>query len=57
MEILQYIVEGLSNKEIANTLYVSEKTVKNHITNLLRKLEVDDRTQAAVFAVSHGMFT
>src|SRR5690554_1066958 len=44
MEILQYIVEGLSNKEIANTLYISEKTVKNHITNLLRKLEVDDRT-------------
>jgi two-component system response regulator DegU len=57
LEILQYICEGLSNKEIANALFISEKTVKNHITSLLRKLEVDDRTQAAVFAVSHGMFS
>ncbi len=57
LEILQYIVEGLSNKEIAGALYISEKTVKNHITNLLRKLEVEDRTQAAVFAVSRGLFS
>lgn len=57
LEILQYICEGLSNKEIANALFISEKTVKNHITSLLRKLEVDDRTQAAVFAVSRGMFS
>ncbi len=57
LEILQYIVEGLSNKEIASALFISEKTVKNHITSLLRKLEVDDRTQAAVFAVSQGIFT
>lgn len=57
LEILQYIVEGLSNKEIANVLFISEKTVKNHITSLLRKLEVEDRTQAAVFAVSQGMFS
>lgn len=57
LEILQYICEGLSNKEIANTLFISEKTVKNHITSLLRKLEVGDRTQAAVFAVSHGIFS
>ena len=57
LEILQYICEGLSNKEIANALFISEKTVKNHITSLLRKLEVEDRTQAAVFAVSHGIFS
>lgn len=57
IEILGLIVDGMSNKEIAATLYISEKTVKNHITSLLRKLEVDDRTQAAVFAVSRGMFT
>lgn len=55
-EILNAIVEGLSNKEIAQALFISEKTVKNHITSLFRKLEVDDRTQAAVFAVSNGMF-
>ena len=57
LEILRYIVEGMRNKEIANALYISEKTVKNHITNLLRKLDVEDRTQAAVFAVSQGLFT
>ncbi|NMB01626.1 MAG: response regulator transcription factor [Firmicutes bacterium] len=56
LEILRYIVEGMSNKEIANTLFISEKTVKNHITSLLRKLDVEDRTQAAVFAVSQGFF-
>jgi two-component system NarL family response regulator len=47
----------MSNKEIASALFISEKTVKNHITNLLRKLEVEDRTQAAVFAVSRGLFS
>lgn len=57
LEILRYIVEGMSNKEIANALFISEKTVKNHITSLLRKLDVEDRTQAAVFAVSQGIFS
>lgn len=57
LEILNYIVAGMSNKEIASTLFISEKTVKNHITSLLRKLEVEDRTQAAVFAVSQGLFS
>lgn len=56
LEILHYIVQGMSNKEIAHELFISEKTVKNHITSLLRKLEVEDRTQAAVFAVSRGLF-
>lgn len=55
LEILQLIVEGRSNAQIARTLYISEKTVKNHITNILRKLELDDRTQAAVFALRHGL--
>jgi len=54
-EVLQCIVQGLSNKEIAAQLFISEKTVKNHITSLLRKLDVEDRTQAAVYAVSRGL--
>ncbi len=56
-EILGYIVEGLSNKEIAQVLSITEKTVKNHITRIFKKLDVEDRTQAAVFAVSEGLFS
>lgn len=55
VEVLQCIVDGMSNKECAQTLFISEKTVKNHITNLLRKLEVNDRTQAAVYALHNGI--
>jgi DNA-binding NarL/FixJ family response regulator len=43
----------MPNKEIASTLYISEKTVKNHITNIFRKLNVEDRTQAALFALKN----
>ncbi len=50
-EILSCIADGLHNDEIAKRLYISEKTVKNHISSVLRKLEVDDRTQAAILAV------
>ncbi len=53
-EVLQCIVEGLSNKEIATSLSISEKTVKNHLTGIFRKLDVQDRTQAAVFALKHA---
>ncbi|NMB38790.1 MAG: response regulator transcription factor [Firmicutes bacterium] len=55
LEVLQCIVDGMSNKECAEHLFISEKTVKNHVTNLLRKLDVEDRTQAAVYAVQHGI--
>ncbi|HSH04853.1 MAG TPA: response regulator transcription factor [Anaerolineae bacterium] len=54
MEILEHVTKGLSNKEIAFNLGISHQTVKNHMTAILRKLRVDDRTQAAVYALSRG---
>lgn len=55
LEILEQIVNGLTNSEIGEVLFISEKTVKNHITNMLRKLGLTDRTQAAVYALHHGL--
>ena len=55
MEVLQEIASGKSNAEIAATLFISEKTVKTHITNILAKLHLSDRTQAAVLAWQSGV--
>jgi DNA-binding NarL/FixJ family response regulator len=54
IEILDYIARGNSNKEIARALKISDQTVKNHITSILRKLAVNDRTAAVVFALRRG---
>jgi DNA-binding NarL/FixJ family response regulator len=53
-EVLSLIASGASNREIAQVLYLSERTVKNHITSILSRLELRDRTQAALLAISFG---
>lgn len=55
MEVLKEIAKGKSNKEIAATLFITEKTVKTHVSNLLSKLGLQDRTQAALYAVKHQL--
>lgn len=54
IEILDCIARGMSNKEIARNLLISDQTVKNHITSILRKLMVNDRTQAVIYALRRG---
>ena len=55
MEVLIKITNGMSNKEIASTLNISERTVKNHISNIFKKIDLSDRTQAAVFAIRNNL--
>ena len=57
MEILTQVAGGMFNKEIAINLNISERTVKNHISNIFKKIEVSDRTQAAVFAIRNNIVT
>jgi len=54
VEVLDCVAQGYSNKEIAEALFITEQTVKNHMTSVLRKLEVSDRVQAVLYAVKHG---
>lgn len=55
VEVLKLLAEGLFNKEIAYTLAISEKTVKNHVSNIFKKINVSDRTQAAVYAIKNNL--
>lgn len=55
VEIVSYIACGESNKEIAEKLFISEKTVKNHVSSILRKMSLGDRTQVAVYAYRKGL--
>jgi DNA-binding NarL/FixJ family response regulator len=54
-DVLALVVEGLANKQIASRLGIGEKTVKTHMSRVLSKLGVDDRTQAAVLAIRSGL--
>ncbi|NLW23021.1 MAG: response regulator transcription factor [Tissierellia bacterium] len=54
-EVLTLIAEGLNNKDIADKLFISEKTVKNHVSNIFKKIEVNDRIQAAIFAFKNNI--
>lgn len=54
-EVLLLIAEGKSNQEIADELFITLKTVKTHVSNILLKLEVEDRTQATIYAFKHGL--
>lgn len=57
LEVIACIAKGFSNQDIAQALFVSEKTVKNHLTNIFRKLNVNDRTQALIYVLKHNMMS
>jgi len=54
-EVLLLIAEGLSNRKIAERMVISEKTVKSHVSSILSKLHLEDRTQAAIYALKHDL--
>lgn len=56
-EVLRLLAEGKSNKSIGEMLFISEKTVKNHVSSILQKMEVEDRTQAVIIAIKNGWVT
>lgn len=56
-EVLRLMAEGKSNKSIGENLFISEKTVKNHVSSILQKMEVDDRTQAVICSIKYGWVT
>lgn len=55
LEVLRLLAVGMYNKEVAEKLNISERTVKNHVSNIFKKIEVTDRTQAAVFAIRNNL--
>ncbi len=55
IQVLKLVTNGMLNKEIAIRLRISEKTVKNHVSNIFKKIEVSDRTQAAIYAIKTGL--
>lgn len=57
MDVLRCIAKGFNNQEIAQALFVSEKTVKNHLTNIFRKINVNDRTQALLYVLKNKIMT
>jgi DNA-binding NarL/FixJ family response regulator len=57
LEVLKLLAIGMYNKEVAENLEISERTVKNHVSNIFKKLEVTDRTQAAVFAIRNNLIS
>lgn len=57
LEVLIGVANGMINKEIATNLNISERTVKNHVSNIFKKIDVSDRTQAAVFAIKNNIIT
>jgi DNA-binding NarL/FixJ family response regulator len=55
MDVLRLLTQGKSNKEIARALFIGDRTVKSHLSAIFQKLDVTDRTQAALYAVRHGL--
>ncbi len=57
LEVLRLMAQGLPNRKIADQLLVNERTIKHHVSEILSKLGVDNRTQAITFAATHGLIT